>query len=554
MEESPTSSLNIYKNKMMEKEENKNYVSYQDVLLKLRYGIDAGITAKETCEHFNVYEGYFYDYLRRQGKKALIAGSISQDEYDKLSQLYETLKKNLSPERECISENKDGDEQLNGIKVRDENGKIKHYECNVSDRDGNDTKVIISREIMDKIHTLYATEGCNISQRAVSRELLLELDVDFYAFQKILRAFGITKSSIPFAPHILEEADVNTTIERTFRQKEKMLFKKLEYGRYKKIEARNIQLFEENTNLKNRLSNLKDILNGVDLSKVEPFVIDETIVGNEKALVVYLADCHFGALVDNNEALYENDYSIKEVSRRFSVIVQHIYKLTKTYGVFDKIILVNMGDLLDGDKNSTSRGGHFLPQYLNGRQQFNLAVNVLKQFIHVLYENKLAKTIDWYSVPCGNHDGTLGYAAAKLIEEYCRAKYNGMTCFTFEKFIDYITWGKHILIFSHGKDAIDLGKHYGLTLNDNLENRINEYLDFALGDKANGMNILFTKADLHESATTYTKRFKYRSVGSIFGSSLYIQLNFGDSVPVCEYSILDKEDKNDVVDGRIILR
>jgi hypothetical protein len=212
-----------------------------------------------------------------------------------------------------------------------------------------------------------------------------------------------------------------------------------------------------------------------------------------------------------------------------------------------------MGDLLDGDKNETARGGHFLPQYLTGRQQFNFGVSLMQRFVETLYQNNIANKIDYYSVATANHDGTLGYAASRLLVEYFKLKYPGMIATVSEKFIDWVKYGEHIVMYSHGKDQQYMTKQYPLVLNSEFEVKINEFIDYHLPDISHNKNIIFVKADLHTSATTYGKKFKYRSVGSIFGSSLYCQLNYGNSTPVCEYTIIDRDDKSFQQDGRIIL-
>ena len=77
-------------------------------------------------------------------------------------------------------------------------------------------------------------------------------------------------------------------------------------------------------------------------------------------------------------------------------------------------------------------------------------------------------------------------------------------------------------------------KNFPLILDTNTENKINNYLDaFNLSGKIN-----FIKGDLHQSATTFGKRFRYKSVGSFFGSSEWIMQNFGFTKAVCDIDIL----------------
>lgn len=80
-------------------------------------------------------------------------------------------------------------------------------------------------------------------------------------------------------------------------------------------------------------------------------------------------------------------------------------------------------------------------------------------------------------------------------------------------------------------------KNLPLTLDIKTENFINEYLD----SKHISGNIVFVKGDLHQSAITYGRRFTYKSVSSLFGSSEWIHKNFGNTPWGCDYSIVDNK-------------
>ena len=88
-------------------------------------------------------------------------------------------------------------------------------------------------------------------------------------------------------------------------------------------------------------------------------------------------------------------------------------------------------------------------------------------------------------------------------------------------------------------------KNWPLTLNDKTENFINQVLD-----ENNIYKATVVKGDLHQSATTYGKRIKYKAVGSLFGSSEWCSMNFGKTEACCDYSIID--DEGNSLDGRII--
>ena len=57
------------------------------------------------------------------------------------------------------------------------------------------------------------------------------------------------------------------------------------------------------------------------------------------------------------------------------------------------------------------------------------------------------------------------------------------------------------------------------------------------------------KGDLHQSATSYGKLFKYKSVGSLFGSSTWVMANFGFTKWCCDFTLIDED--GDMIDGII---
>ena len=116
----------------------------------------------------------------------------------------------------------------------------------------------------------------------------------------------------------------------------------------------------------------------------------------------------------------------------------------------------------------------------------------------------------------------------------------------FEKYIENFKVNSHTFVLCHGKDAKDVFKNMPLTINDKTENQINEYID---SQDLTG-SIHFIKGDLHQSATTYGKKFRYKSVGSFFGSSEWIHKNYGDTKAVCDIDVVSE---NDILETRVVL-
>lgn len=112
--------------------------------------------------------------------------------------------------------------------------------------------------------------------------------------------------------------------------------------------------------------------------------------------------------------------------------------------------------------------------------------------------------------------------------------------------MDHFNCKGHSFILCHGKDNTNMFKNMPLTLNDKTENQINEYID---SQDLTG-SIHFIKGDLHQSATTYGKKFRYKSVGSFFGSSEWIHKNFGNTPAACDIDIIQN---GSILETRIIL-
>ena len=92
-------------------------------------------------------------------------------------------------------------------------------------------------------------------------------------------------------------------------------------------------------------------------------------------------------------------------------------------------------------------------------------------------------------------------------------------------------------------------KNLPLTINDKTENYINEFID-SRGITGGVKKTHFVKGDLHQSATTYAKRFRYKSVSSFFGSSQWIHMNFGNTPPAIDLDIISGDD---IFESRLIL-
>ena len=101
---------------------------------------------------------------------------------------------------------------VNGIEM----GKITGYNFHILIRDKEALSGHLTRDEVDLLFRLYSREGSNLSQRSVARHFSYPLP----DMKRILRAFTLTKDSIPFAQHTLEEETNDHLVSLTLQHKE----------------------------------------------------------------------------------------------------------------------------------------------------------------------------------------------------------------------------------------------------------------------------------------------------------------------------------------------
>lgn len=439
-------------------------------------------------------------------------------------------------------ENRNSTEQLREgsdiIKVGGkETTKITGYKFNILIKDKPSLSGIISREDMELIYKLYSSEGSNLTQRTVSRYFP---NYTFQEFKRILRAFSITKASSPLAPHIIEESSTEKLIQLTIQQKENNYLKKLEQDRNKLTELKYKNLIKDHQDLKDKFTDISSFISNLDYT---PYTIKEDFDTesrkDSRKLIINISDLHVGAKV-SSYSLYDNEYDAEEIYSRFTEILR---KISKIKDQFDKIYVFNLGDSLDGYNAETTRGGHRLEQNLDNKEQVKVFINTMTFFFDHL--RAINNNITYVCVGESNHDGVFGWLANHKLASKLEYQMN-ITTYISDKFITNIKIDDLNILLCHGKDDKDMFRNLPLYIDDKTENKINEYLDY---NNIKG-KVLFIKGDLHQSALSYAKKFTYWSVGSIFGSSSWIQKNFGNTKASCDYGIYSN---GDLFTSRIVL-
>ena len=412
-------------------------------------------------------------------------------------------------------------------------GKITKYTYNILVHDHAPLSGSLTREEVETLFRLYSSEGAGLSQRSVARHFP---QFTFQEFKKILKAFKITKASAPFPPHVIEERSIDDLVTLTMQNKESDYLRKFEQERNRLTEVKLKEMTKNYYELKQQSLDFKDFLSSLKFD-VE-IKLNKPAVSAQKAIIVYLSDMHIGAAV-SRDSIYDNEFNAEVAKQRLEIVLAKVVQLSKTTGC-KEIIVCNVGDALDGYNGETTRGGHGLPQNMNNKSQFENYLNLMIGFFKAISDTKLFQNIRFYSVEGGNHDGDIGYQANRALGFALSAINPQMEVEVFTKYMGHFSAGEHTFVLCHGKDSKDVFKNMPLTLNDKTENQINEYLD---SRNLKG-KIHFIKGDLHQTATTYGSRFRYKSVASFFGSSEWIHKNFGNTKAAVDI---------DIVDGDVVL-
>ncbi len=492
----------------------------------------------------------FSDFKKRNLDKWLEEDSITREDYEGFMELYTNCIINGRQKRiETVDvEGVEDYDDRSKTKEEREGDLIKCYSYSISTIDGL-LEGKLSRDEMNHIYQSYSHKGFNSTQSIIARDFPMLTTKNF---KKILRAFGITKDCAPFAPHVIEE---NTNDELIALE---CNIKTIGYQRYSEnkkvdnIKTVNKKLSEELNDAKTKIKNINNFFENFSFEKsIKPLkLIKSTKDIGEETLMLYMSDWHVGCEVSDN-SIYKNKYNEEELNKRITRILTQVEHLTIQRGrKFKKIVVCNLGDSLDGYNGDTTRGGHHLPQNMNNRQQFDVFVKTLLSFIESLYQMDVAHSIEYYCVGDSNHDGDFGYIANKCAEMVMQERYPNMITRIFNKNLDYFKVENQVFILTHGKDSRNMFKGYPLHMNRDIKDRIHEYLD---EHRIFTPYVHFIKGDLHQSASERTRKFRYRNVSSIMGSSEWIHDNFGNTKAALDYDIIHTNPEAGVLEGRILL-
>lgn len=263
-----------------------------------------------------------------------------------------------------------------------------------------------------------------------------------------------------------------------------------------------------------------------------------------RALIIVTADEHVAA-ANLQDDLYNIPYDKTEYLIRKRAILEAVRDYSALYGEFDDLFSITLGDSLDGWNGGTTRSGepghaHVLPQNMNNKHAVEAYIRVNNYFWDELIHINPAISYHKYDVVNSNHGGNgLDYLANLGVEIYLEAKHAQVEVNYIHKLIGHFHYGRHNIMLSHGKDESYRKKPMPLNLDPITELFIKQYMDIHQLDP-NAHNV-FLKGDLHQWNWNNGKFLDYINVGSLYGSSGWVQANFGLTKPSFAIGVMDSE-------------
>lgn len=259
----------------------------------------------------------------------------------------------------------------------------------------------------------------------------------------------------------------------------------------------------------------------------------------ELALFAYIADDHCGNNIPNS--IYGKTYTENEYKERLGTILA---KIVSDDREFKEIFIVNLGDEVDGWNKQTTRGGHELHGSLSNKEQFDMYTRVRRDFYDALFASGKAEKYNVINLNNSNHSGKdLSYIVNKSLEFYIEGRYPEVKFINFDKFIDVIEWGEHVIALCHGKDESLMKSPLPLNLDAKTDLWLMEFFD-KLGYSPSDYHTHTIKGDIHKYNVNTGKSGRYINVASIAGGSSWIELNFGDTRAGALIEVMSKNSPN----------
>ena len=237
-------------------------------------------------------------------------------------------------------------------------------------------------------------------------------------------------------------------------------------------------------------------------------------------------DCHIAMNVQGKDGdpLYDGKWDSVEVLKRLNNMVAHI----KTFKSSNTLIIDDLGDMMDGLGGQTTRKGHELPQNMNDKEAFDLALQFKISLVDSLVED--FDEIICNNITNDNHSGVFSYFVSSAVKGILEQRYpDKVKVNSIKRFMHHYSVGNHTFIISHGKDIGENRYGFKPKLDAVQAEKIDQYCkEHKL---YNGNFLEFSKGDSHQAIydDTTSNDFSYYNYPAFSPPSNWVKTNFKNS-------------------------
>jgi hypothetical protein len=253
---------------------------------------------------------------------------------------------------------------------------------------------------------------------------------------------------------------------------------------------------------------------------------DNPITSEEWFDRLVYTDVHIAMDVNgkDGDSLYCGKWDREEVLRRLDLMIRHV----KTYRSSKTLIIDDLGDFLDGLGGQTTRKGHELPQNMNDKEAFDLALEFKIKLIDSLVDEY--EEIICHNITNDNHSGVFSYFVSSAVEKILTQRYpEKVKVNTMKRFINHYSIGNHTFVELHGKDVGEMKYSFKPKLDavqaDKLDQYCKEYKLY------NGNYIEVSKGDSHQALydDATSSDFSYYNYPAFSPPSNWVKTNYNNS-------------------------
>lgn len=246
---------------------------------------------------------------------------------------------------------------------------------------------------------------------------------------------------------------------------------------------------------------------------------------NKKSCRNIISDVHAG--MDVSEGFLNYEWNADKLNEAYNENLHDIIAQHDLFGRFERLIICDLGDNLDGYEGFTTRGGHKLEQNMTTENQFATALNASLSHIESLLAADIANQIIIERVENCNHAGSFGQVLGTSLELIISRLYPeaNIKFRRLKDFISYDQYGENVDVITHGKDKkyMKSGLPYQLKP-DNINYLNSIFRRWGIQD----CKIRVLKGDQHRLGMEKNNFFEYYNFLSFAPPSSWQQHNFGD--------------------------